>query len=174
MADVFIECMVRRKPDAACWMRRATLWLSQGLLILAALGAIPLIPEMAFLILPAACLGVWGLRILGRRLNVEYEYIFTNGDVDFDVIYGRTRRKRLLSADCRNFEIMAPVKEDYRRELESQNIAKRWDFSSSMRAERQYFAIFNDKTGKRTLVVFEPSDRMRDAMKTYLRNKFRD
>ncbi|MCL2030817.1 MAG: hypothetical protein FWG93_04665, partial [Oscillospiraceae bacterium] len=131
MADVFIECMVRRIPDAACWMRRVTLRLTQGLVIVIALAAIPLLTEMAFFILPAACLLVWALNLLGRRLNVEYEYIFTNGDIDFDIIYGRTRRKRLLSANCREFELMAPVKEEYRRGIDPQTLQKHWGFPSS-------------------------------------------
>ena len=44
--------------------------------------------------------GVW----LTKQLNVEYEYIFTNGEIDVDIITSRTDRKRLITFKCKDIE----------------------------------------------------------------------
>ena len=174
MSDIYMEYMIKKKPDAAVWTRRVTIWLTMGLVVLLAVASLPFFMSLAFLILPAACLLIWGLKILHKRLNVEYEYTLTNNELDIAAIYGQSRRKKLLTVDCRSFELFAPDKEEYKSEYESQTVTKRLDYSSSPKAERRCFAVFNDKGGARAVVFFEPTDRMKDAMKVYLRNKFKE
>ena len=44
-----------------------------------------------------------------RNLNVEYEYVFVNGDLDIDKIMNKARRKRMFSVDADQMELLAPV-----------------------------------------------------------------
>jgi hypothetical protein len=41
-------------------------------------------------------------------LNVEYEYIVTNGEMDVDMIQSKTNRKRLISFKCSEIERIEP------------------------------------------------------------------
>lgn len=46
---------------------------------------------------------------LKQKEYVEYEYVFTNGDVDIDIIMAAKKRKRLVSFDTKSVTAMAPV-----------------------------------------------------------------
>ena len=48
--------------------------------------------------------------LMFRNLNVEYEYVFVNGDLDIDKIMNKARRKkRMSSVDADQMELLAPV-----------------------------------------------------------------
>ena len=51
----------------------------------------------------------YGAYVLLNRMSVEFEYIFTNGDLDIDIIRGRKSRKRLTSVKCKNIKNMEKV-----------------------------------------------------------------
>jgi hypothetical protein len=104
-------------------------------------------------------------------MHVEYEYILTNGEMDIDRILGQTRRKRMLSVDCRQFDILAPMTKEFEREYTSKTLTKKLDYSSGASAQGRVFAIFNGKDGARTLLVFEPNEGILLALKSLLRSK---
>ncbi|MDR1736447.1 MAG: hypothetical protein LBR85_06230 [Oscillospiraceae bacterium] len=174
MSDVFIEHMVKKESDRPETLKRAGLMFACALLVLTVISVFFLMPGMVFVVTPASAAGIWGLVTLIKRLGREYEYILTNGELDIDVIAGRLKRRRLLSVDCRGFEIMAPASDAYAREMESQTIKVRQDFSSSPNAPGRYFAVFSAKDGARTLLIFQPNDAMRESLKGLLRRKYRD
>lgn len=174
MADVFVEHMVTQRPTAKIMMQKCALSFAAVIV-----GLLPLWIAVFFgidltTLLPLTVVGaVWGMIFLFKRLNLEFEYIVTNGEMDVDKIMGRSSRKRLLTVDCRNFDILAPYKDEHRSEYESQSIAKRVDVSSSVSAPGRWFAIFSAKDGARTLLVFEPNERMLEAFKTYIPRKIK-
>jgi hypothetical protein len=170
MADVFVEHMVVRRPTGRILMQKCLLSLAAvivGLLPLFLSAWIDLTMLFPFTIVGAG----WGMIILFRRLNLEFEYIVTNGEMDVDKIMGRRSRKRLFTVDCRLFDILAPYTPDFRNEYSSQAISSVVDVSSHPDAPGRWFAIFNAKDGKRTLLIFEPSEKMLDAFKRYIRSK---
>jgi hypothetical protein len=174
MGDVFVEHMVARRQTPKILMQKLMLTLAAVTVML-----IPLVFEVfnllpAGILLPFFIVGAgWGMIILFRRLNLEYEYIVTNGEMDVDKIMGRRSRKRLLTVDCRNFDILAPYSPEFRAEYESQTIATTVDVSSHPEAPGRWFAIFHAKDGKRTLLIFEPNEKMLDAFRKYIRSKIK-
>ena len=42
------------------------------------------------------------------KLNVEYEYMILNHDLQIDAIYNKSKRKHMLSFDIQSAEIIAP------------------------------------------------------------------
>ena len=44
-----------------------------------------------------------------QRMDVEYEYLFVNGDLDIDKIMHKARRKRVCSVNINDVEILAPA-----------------------------------------------------------------
>ena len=174
MADVFVEHMVARRPTPKIMMQKVLLSVAAAVvallpIIIEGMTAIPVATLMPFFIIGSG----WGMILLFRRLNLEFEYIVTNGEMDVDKIMGRTSRKRLFTVDCRNFDILAPYKPDYRNEYESQSISEIVDVSSHAGAPGRWFAVFNAKDGKRTLLIFEPSERMLEAFRLYIRSKIK-
>ena len=115
------------------------------------------------LLVMAVVFGTWlGLSFL----RVEYEYAFTDGELDIDVIYNRSRRKRVFNARVNDFEIMAHV-EDNAHAHSFSNAQVTHNYSSGVVTENTYAFILNHK-GKRTKVIIEPNAVMLKAMATVL------
>lgn len=53
-----------------------------------------------------------GLFFLSRSLYIEYEYDFTNGDIDIDKIIHMSKRKRTVSFNVKDIEVLAPINSD--------------------------------------------------------------
>ena len=179
MNDVYIEQLVEKRPDPKSMMIRM-------LIVVAAVFVtfLPIIIEMLFIppesqgsllaVMPFTLAGsIWGAIILFRRQNLEFEYILANGEFDVDKIMGKRRRKRILnSANCRNFDILAPMVPKYQHQYNN-NQLKKLDVSSSHDAQDRWFAIFVGAKGVKTLLVFEPNEKMLEGLKKFvMRNKF--
>lgn len=98
-----------------------------------------------------------------KNQNIEYEYAFTNGELDIDKIMARKKRKKLLTVSTRNFEILARVNSsiynDFYRNLPTID-------ASSGNIEDTYFAVYK-KDGEKKSLLFDPPKRMLDAMKPF-------
>jgi hypothetical protein len=172
MGDVFVEHMVQQTPTNKLYMKKGLYAVTA-----AVVGLLPWMVEVFLgipisMLLPMSVIGAgWGVVILCRRLDLEFEYIVTNGEMDVDKIIGRRSRKRMFTVDCRIFDILAPLKPEYSSEYESQTITNVIDVSSGPNAPDCWFAIFNAKDGARTLLVFEPNEKMLEAFRRYIRGK---
>ncbi|MBC8060793.1 MAG: hypothetical protein H7Y18_09020 [Clostridiaceae bacterium] len=48
-----------------------------------------------------------------KKAYVEYEYVLTNGVIDIDAIYDQKKRKRLISFDAKDMELLAEANSVY-------------------------------------------------------------
>ena len=71
---------------------------------------------------------IYGGYYLFQRLNREYEYIYTGGEVDIDVIYGRSKRQRLITVKPRQVEFMGKASQYYEQYSKKTDIQKILDF----------------------------------------------
>ena len=92
--------------------------------------------------------------IVFRRLNVEYEYIYFDGSLDIDRIMNKQSRKRMLSTDIKELEMIAPKGSDQTRVGEQVKVL---DFSSQSEEHKQYEMITTFK-GEKVKVIFEPKE----------------
>ncbi len=165
--DTFMEKLVTKKKSIADHLITAGILLASTLLIMIAL-LVQVLQELGISLIIAAGIAYLGYRLLSAR-NVEYEYIVTNGDLDIDKIVSRRKRKRIFSANCKEFDVVAPVKSDsYNRS--AQEIKKRIDASSSIDSADAWFVSLNYK-GEKTIVIFEPDERMLKNFKIYIPRK---
>ena len=164
--DVFIEKLVKRRADTRAVMLRIGI-------VLAAVGICAvfwLIPPLTSFF-PMAFIGcAWGAVTLLRMQDTEYEYAFTNGELDIDKIMEKSRRKRVLTIECGKFDIVAPFTDEYASERSG--AAKVLDFAASTDHFGSYFAAYSGKDGK-TVLIFDPDDRMLDAIKIHIPSKLK-
>jgi len=160
MNDVFKEQIIKRKPSSIDAFKRVGLILA---VVVVALLAFNFIPAFAPFLILAAGFGAWYLMSF---LKIEYEYAFTDGELDIDVIYNRSRRKRLFSAKVKDFEIMAHI-DDKMRMGEFQGAVETIDYSSGVVSNDTYAFLVNYK-GKRTKIIIEPNAVMLKALATVL------
>ncbi len=100
------------------------------------------------------------------RLRTEYEYTFTNGSMDFAMVYNNKKRKSLGSLNVAKVDAFGKVSSgSFRRHVSAPNVKQlRWFLNRE--AELYYFAF--SKEGKKSIIVFEPSEQMVDYIKHYL------
>ena len=89
-----------------------------------------------------------------RDRNVEYEYLFVNGDLDVDKIMSRAKRKRMFSMNVSEMELLAPSDAPELRQYQN---AKTLDFSSGTGQAKLYTLVVADH-GELKKVVFEPNE----------------
>jgi len=100
----------------------------------------------------------FGFYILRNNQRVEYDYTFTNGVLDIAKVINNNKRKKLLSADIKDFEIIAPISDEgFNRMLNHPGIKKLNYFLN--RGGGLYYGVYT-KDGAKSLLVFEPSEEM--------------
>jgi len=160
MNAVFKEQIVKRQPSSMDAVKRAGLVVA---VLAISVLAFSFIPPFAPVLILAAGFGAWYFMSF---LKVEYEYAFTDGELDIDIIYNRSRRKRLFSAKVNEFDIMAHV-DDKMRAGEFSGAAETLDYSSGVVGNDTYAFLINYK-GKRTKIIIEPNAVMLKALATVL------
>jgi len=104
---------------------------------------------------------ILGAYLIISQMNVEYEYSYTNGELDIDTIYSKKKRKRLLSVSCGKFEAFSPACNDN----PEKDIKNKVYACSKMDSAELYYAVFALPEKGRTILYFEPSDRMVEDIK---------
>jgi len=165
VTDVFKEQLVKKIPTNKDLITKIGIIAIVVLIFIITMG---IIPQLGVIITAAAGFGAY---ILIGRLRKEYEYIFTNGELDIDIIYNKSSRKRVFTGNVKDFELMTHVDNaDHRNSFASANEKK--DYSSGISSERSYIFLANYK-GKRTAIIIEPNDEMLGAIsKVMSRLKF--
>lgn len=108
----------------------------------------------------------YGCFVLRNNQRIEYDYTFTNGILDIAKVINNTKRKRLLSADIREFEIIAPTSDEgFLRMLNHKGIEKKFNYFLN-RGGGLYYGVFIHE-GKKALLVFEPSETLVQMFKIY-------
>ena len=111
----------------------------------------------------AALLGFgacWGAFKLIQRSSIEYEYIFTNGDLDVDKIIARSSRKRVASIKCATVERYGKYNPAARV---SDSVKKTFMCCDADDPEAK-FIIAPTKNDGTVMIVFAPDERLRGVI----------
>ena len=97
------------------------------------------------------------------RLATEFEYVFCDGQVDFDKISGGIKRKTVLRVDFEKLVVVAP-KNSHALDGYRHNGVTVKDFSS-LEANAKVYGMVITGGERQTLIYFEPNEKMLAAMK---------
>ncbi|WP_251390306.1 DUF6106 family protein [Mediterraneibacter agrestimuris] len=166
MNDAYYEQLVTRKSKPMDMVIR---FLVIFVIIAVAFFGMPLIGFLAVFV--AVLLGILAFYFVFPRLNVEYEYVILNHDMDVDAIYSQSKRKRQLSFDIQQAEIIAPSRSS---RLNSYKPEKTYDFSSGNPDARTY-SLMMPIDQKLTCIIFEPDEKMFQHIQGWMGSKlYRD
>ncbi|MBQ8316184.1 MAG: hypothetical protein IJ427_00555 [Lachnospiraceae bacterium] len=153
MNDLYTEASVKKKVTAMDTFIKVITVLVVALLlaagfflgqtILGFLGALGLV--FAYYLIP--------------RLSVVYEYVFCDGQLDFDKIMAGEKRKHMYRLDFEQVLIMAPANSHALDSYKSNPAAKKLDFTS-LEKDRKVYCIVESSGDIQTLVYFEPNEKM--------------
>ena len=107
-----------------------------------------------------------GLFFFRDRLRAEYEYTFTNGALDFALVFNNKKRKNLGSLNVRTIDAFGPVKsETFRRHMNTPGVKiTNWFLN---RGSELYFFYFQ-KEGNKRIIVLEPNEQLVDYIRQYV------
>ena len=100
------------------------------------------------------------------RLRVEYEYTFTNGDLDFAQVFNNQKRKNLGTMRVKNVEAFGTVATDRFRKLINMPGLVRKNWFLNRDANLYYF--YYQKENAKTVIVLEPTQELVETIKKYL------
>ncbi len=100
------------------------------------------------------------------RLRTEYEYTFTNGDLDFAMVFNNQKRKSLGTMRVKNVEAFGPVDSNAFRKLINMPGLKRRNWFLNRESKLYYF--YYQKESEKNIIVLEPSEEMVELIRKYL------
>lgn len=164
--DVFCEALIQKRLTAVDIVLRILACSAAAILAAGAvtgfLGMIPFIWTIAMI----ACIAAY---FFVKFQNVEFEYIFTSGELDIDKITGKARRKRALTVNFETMEVLAPENSETLKEWGARQ-EKTYDFSSRDKTRQRYVYI-GSVDNQNVRIIFEPSGKMVEQMKNYAPRK---
>lgn len=155
--DVFMEQLIAVKPNKTTAMKKT------GVIVLAVIIAIAGMMFGGGFIGPIVVVAIiFGASYLVKGMNLEYEYILTNNELDIDKIMNKERRKRCFTIDLKEMDLMAHI-DDGVRKPEFDRAQKTIDVSSSEHGPNTYVILFTYKS-ELTRMIFEPKDELKQAI----------
>lgn len=168
--DRFLEEVVVKKQRG---LNEAVYMLSLAVMVFLAIFGFMMLQvlfvqfDVISLVITLLCLGGAVLLFLFRdRLRTEYEYTFTNGTLDFAMVFNNQKRKSLGSLAVNRVEAFGRVNGNAFQRYVSMNGVKRNNWFLNRGAELYYF--YTQKENTKRLIVFEPSEEMVSYIKFYL------
>ena len=153
MNEFLTEQLVKRRQTTVTTMKKA------GLIAVTVLSA--------FLALFHPLL-IWVTIILAvvdsflfKRMNLEFEYLYFNGDLDIDKIMNMQSRKRVFSSNIKEMEVIAWSGSV---ELQQYQRYKVLDFSTQNPDDKVYEMVTQFK-GETVRVLFNPNEKILSEMK---------
>ena len=165
--DIYMEYIIKRKRGPRENILTLAIILSVPSLVFFAI-MLALTPLAPFVIILIAAIIVLAYYLI-TRLNVEFEYIITNNELDIDKITAKKTRKRIITIDLKKIDIVAPVTTNaHQHELSTV-------VSNTIHADRgvydnAYFVNFS-KDGQTYRVFLTPTKKMVDTMKIFAPGK---
>ena len=153
MNEFLTEQLVRRCNTAATTMKKIGLILATVVSVL--LGFVH--PMLVWLTAIMVIADIF----LFKRMNVEFEYVYFNGDLDIDKIMNMQSRKRVFSTNIKEMEVIAPTGSV---ELHPYQRTKTLDYSTQNPEDKTYemVTLFKGETVK---VIFNPNEKILNGMK---------
>lgn len=163
--DIFKEQLVVIKPTAKTVVVKTLIY---SVAVLFALGALifsflrPALSTIAMLIAAGAV--YLGYRF-ASKLNIEYEYINTNGEVDVDCIINKRDRQRMATFKCSDIEDISQYNPTVHKPKSTDG--KDVYFACTPDEESIALRIRHSKKGYYT-IVFAPNEDFKESMRKYL------
>ncbi len=159
--DSYSEHLILMRKDAKAKGALIFLWLS---IIAISVASFLLLGLPMPLVLTGVALYM-GVK-LSKMLNVEYEYIVTNGEMDVDMIQSKTNRKRLISFKCSEIEQIEPYVKG--NSIYDRGTFDKKNFYCNANDSDVYCVVFKHKVAGKVCLVMQLPEKMRENMLPFL------
>lgn len=160
MSDTYYEILVKRKTDNTVLAKK----------ILLMCGIVFCLVGVVFLT-PIFFLGALGFGVacwlLFPKFDIEYEYLLVNGELDIDVIYSQSKRKKIAQYDLNSMDMLAPLNSTHLDYYNGNTTLKVVDYSSREEGKVPYAMITRDKTGTVKVLLELTQEAVENLRRTY-------
>lgn len=154
--DTFFEQIISIKKSGKAIACLIGLWVLAALLCFGLTLFISYIGSFIILLIAGIIYG--GIKLSGL-INLEYEYIVTNGTMDVDRITNKSSRKRILT-----FELSGVTRLEKYHESILNNINKKDVVFACNPTDESYLIVAEKEGSKPSYLVFAPNDKMKSAI----------
>ena len=158
MSDLYSEFLVKKESTAKDAI------VKYGLIVLTVLAAGAGLFINPLLLVLAIALGVACYFVIPRT-DLEYEYLFVNGEFDIDMVMAKSKRKKVMSVNLSEADLIAPMNSHKMDYYNNNQKMKVYDFSSG-NAEHKRFAMIIRDNGESCKVILEPDEKMIQAIRS--------
>ncbi len=153
MTDRFTECLVKKTPDSNDNLKKILIIIA--VIAITAITAFLAFTTGLYLILIITMAVIYGSYYLFKGICVEYEYTFTNGEIDVDKITGQSKRQHLVTLNSKEIEDFGEVNAD---------TPERPDITLFLCSDNtgigEYYVDFTTEEYGEARLIFTPSDKM--------------
>ncbi|SNU08305.1 hypothetical protein SAMN06297422_11751 [Lachnospiraceae bacterium] len=161
--DRYDERIIKGKTEVISFV-----WLVLSILVAAlGLALLILIPSVGVIIF---ALGVFLITFTKDGLNIEYEYIITNGDIEISKIVAKKRRKLMKEIEASNVTKIDYASTDQVKNDLSLGQIKVKKFLGS-KDEGKLVAVYSGEGEKATITLLDLNDKCVDHLKTVFKIK---
>lgn len=149
MSDLYIELLVKKKKTSTDTLIKVLLISLTVVAVILGLLMHPII------LIVAIALGVLDYFKI-PALDLEYEYLYVNGELDIDKIMSKQKRKRVGCYDMKNVEMVAPKNSHELDSYRNMKDIKIHDYSSMDEQAKTFAMVVKGDKGME-MVYFDPN-----------------
>lgn len=156
--DAFVEQIVKKKKTNLNWALIFGAVVLAMLLIFFAFLFVGRVALLFTVIVMGVGGGAWWVV---TEQNREFEYCVTNGDIDIDEIIAQRRRRRIVSVRGSKVEALLPYEKG---KTVTQGFQRQVMAAPSLQATGLWYFTYHSKKNGRTIVIFQPRDKVLEAL----------
>ena len=153
--DTFFEQIISIKKTGKTIAAIMGIWIAAFILCVA-LYLFPVLGTLSLLLIVGI---IYGAYKLSSMLNIEYEYIITNGTMDIDKIINKSSRKRMLSFELSGVTRLEKYNPAALNSINSKNVV----FACDSTDPNAYCRVAEKEGKGASYLVFSPDERIKEA-----------
>ena len=157
MSDLYSELLVKRERTIKDSI------IKYGLIVLTVIAVIASLISTPLIWIAAIALGIACYFVIPKT-DVEYEYLFINGDFDIDMVMAKTKRKRVKSFKLSEADLAAPLNSHRMDYYNGNQNMKVLDYSSG-NPQHKRFGVITRLDNATCKIILEPDEALAQAMK---------
>ena len=157
MSDLYSELLVKRERTIKDSI------VKYGLIVLTVIAVIASLVSTPLIWIAAIALGIACYFVIPKT-DVEYEYLFVNGEFDIDMVMAKSKRKRVKSFNLSEADLVAPLNSHRMDYYNGNQNMKVLDYSSG-NPQHKRFGVITRLDNATCKIILEPDEALAQAMK---------
>ncbi len=165
--DIFVEQIVKKAPNSKDTTKKVLIIIGTCLLVAVLAFVMMFMPVFAGAALLLMFGVLYGSYYLITGIDVEYEYIVTNGEIDIDKIIAKRKRSRLITGKVSSFEAFG--KYENASDIDSSvTIVSAVGTSLSGAETEMWYADFTHASAGKVRLIISAEDKVIEAIRPFL------